>query len=64
MHSDLVPLLKVKKSLLFSWTHKCVSHNDYAHVFHTVDAKFRDEDHVVFFEGKLALEVVLEEIYS
>ena len=62
MNSYLVPLLIFKKSFLFSWSHKSVSHNDDPNVFHAVYTKFWDKNHIVLVEGEFALEVVLKEI--
>jgi len=64
MDGDFIPLLEVKEGLLITWPHKSVSHNDYAHVLHTIDTEFGDKDHVVFFEREFARKVGLEKVYG
>jgi hypothetical protein len=62
MHSNFVPLLVLKEGLLFGRPHEGISHDDNTYILHPIDAKFRDEDHVVLVEWEFTLEVVLKEV--
>lgn len=62
MHSNLIPLHEFKEGLFLLWPHKGVPHNNYANVFHTVDSKFRHEDHVILLERERASEILLEKV--
>lgn len=62
MHSNFVPLLVLKESLLLCRPHEGISHNHNSYIFHPIDAEFRHENHVILVEWEFTLEVILEEV--
>lgn len=62
MHCNFIPLLILKKSLLFGRPHKGIPHYDNTDILHPIDAELRDKDHVILVEWEFALEIVLKEV--